>query len=180
MKIQVAENDAGGFIEQVEACANGVVRTLNPRECILVRINNWFGPKWLPFSAPTTKPDEGIAAKNLSLPLFVPNRVVAQCNFLAPTYTEYMGRKSVHVQVRTPYARQRLMSDLPSDTAIVWYSGNSKVTGRGSLLVYLPMGERYHAWYAGWFGNGAWRVVLTKGTAVQDLARFIQAGSTNE
>jgi hypothetical protein len=85
MKVEVLENDAGGFIEQVEACANGVVRTLNPRECILVRINNWFGPKWLPFSAPTTKPDEGIAAKNLSLPLFVPHRVVAQRNFLAPT-----------------------------------------------------------------------------------------------
>ena len=68
MKVEVLENDAGGFIAQVEACANGVVRTLNPRECILVRINNWFGPKWLPFSAPTTKPDEGIAAKNLSCP----------------------------------------------------------------------------------------------------------------
>jgi hypothetical protein len=180
MKIQVSDDDAPAFIEQNEACARGVARLLRPPELIAVKINNWFGPKWLPFSAPTRDPDAGIPANYLSLPLFVPNRVIGQLSFAAPNYVEHVSRRSVHARVRTSHARQRLMSDVLPGTAIIWYSGNSRPAGRGSLLVYLPMGDRYHAWYAGWYENGEWRLALTKGTAIQDLVRFIGIGLVTE
>lgn len=180
MKIEVSDDDAAEFIKQIEACANGVAQLLCPPELILIKINNWFGPKWLPFSAPTLDPDAGIAANNLSLPLFVPNRVKAQRNFAAPNYAERAIARSVHACMRTSNARQRLVSDLNPGTAIMWYSGSSKHVGRGSLLAYLPMGDRYHAWYAGWSGNGEWRLALTKGTAVEDLLRFIRSGMVAE
>jgi hypothetical protein len=176
MRIKVSEGDAEGFIAKAEVCAKGLLRLVRPAEFILVRINNWFGPKWLPFSAPTNDPDAGILAKNLSLPLFVPNRVIEQRNFRAPEYEELAGEPSVHIPTRTSYARQHLMSDLLPSTAILWFSGNSRVNGRGSVLVYLPVGERYHAWYAGWSGSGIWQLVLVKGTAAQDLIRFEEAG----
>jgi hypothetical protein len=51
MKIEICDGDAVGFIETVEICAKGILTLASPDEFVLVRINNWFGPKWLPFSA---------------------------------------------------------------------------------------------------------------------------------
>jgi hypothetical protein len=178
MRVEALQNDAPGFIEQVQACANGLVKLLPPTELILVKIDNWFGPQWLPFSAPTRDPKAGIAANNLCIPLFVPNRVVAQRNFSAPAYDEHHSERLVHIAVRTSNGRYRLMSDLETGTAIIWYSGNSEHTGRGSVLVYLPVGERYHAWYVGFARNKRWQLALTKRIAVKNVVAFIEAGVT--
>jgi hypothetical protein len=177
MRIHVTENDANGFLEQIEMCVNGIAQLVAPQEVVLVRTNNWFGPKWLPFSAPTRTPDSGIAPNNLSLPLFVPNRVVAQCNFAAPLYEE-VAAESIHCSVRTSHARQRLVSDLNPGLALFWYSGNSKSTGRGSMLSYVPVERRYHPWYAGWAGNDDWQIALVKGIGLESVLRFIDAGSS--
>jgi hypothetical protein len=180
MEIECEQNDAPEFIEQIRACVEGVARLQRPSKLILVKINTWFGPKWLPFSAPTRDPEAGIQASHLSMPLFVPNRVISQRSFMGPDYIEEKTARSIHAAVRTSNARQRLVSDLPLGVAIVWYSGNSKHTGRGSLLVYQPMGNCYHPWYANWVGNGAWRLGLAKGTAVQDVVRFVKIGLSSK
>ena len=43
-------DDAPDFIGHVEQVVNGVVRRHLPETLVLIKINNWFGSKWLGFS----------------------------------------------------------------------------------------------------------------------------------
>lgn len=44
------EGDASDFVAKVDALLRGIAETHAPPEVILVKIDNWFGPKWLRFS----------------------------------------------------------------------------------------------------------------------------------
>ncbi len=176
MRFEIIDGDAPEFLARMESLAEGIVQLLRPTELILVRINNWFGPRWLPFSAGTRDPDSGIAPNNLSLPIFAPNRVEAQATLKGPECVLFEEGYWIHVTTRLSRARHRLKSDLKPGIAIVWFSGRSAYNGRGSVMTYLPVGGRYHAWCAGWQSTD-WKLAMTKGTAVQDLVRFIETGA---
>jgi hypothetical protein len=50
MNILPEKNDADSFIAQVDALANGIFRAHTPDILILVKVNSWFGSRWLGFS----------------------------------------------------------------------------------------------------------------------------------
>ena len=94
MKMTPEFDDAPDFIGHVEQVVNGVVRRHLPETLVLIKINNWFGSKWLGFSGKAlgalgvwNKP-RNEPADNIRIPPFVPSRVVSQRSFAAPTYEE--------------------------------------------------------------------------------------------
>lgn len=109
IQIRTDQGDAAGFIANVDLLLRGITTTQAPKDLILIRIDNWFGPKWLRFSGKILGA-AGLWNKTLTVPPFVPNRVVSERRLSAPTYDERPNRQPLHVSVSSERATYRYPS----------------------------------------------------------------------
>lgn len=170
-------DDAPEFIARAKAVINGMVRRYEPPALILVKINNWFDVKWLRFSGKMLGAVP-FHKYQLTLPPFVPNRVVLQRRFVAPLFQETDPGPSVHKKISSSNALTRWMADVPGAPAIAWYSGKSEDTGHGAVMVYAPVLGRYVAWYAAWAREAAWQVKQARNIRRQELDELIWGSFT--
>src|SRR5271165_6072784 len=144
LRIAAEPDDAADFVSIVERIILGIVAGHSPDTLVVIKIDNWFGSKWLGFSGkmlgalgvwnkPYNQPPDG-----LRIPPFVPNRVVSQRRFSAPDYAEVDSGKPIHAQVESTVALLRKAAAVAPNTALAWYSGNSHAAGRGAVMAYIP------------------------------------------
>jgi hypothetical protein len=183
VRISPGIDDAPDFVRRVEQSAGGVVRRHAPETLILIKIDNFFGSKWLGFSGkalgaigvwhnPSYRP-----ANVVRIPPFVPNRVVSQRKFSAPTYEEIDCGKPIHMRMPSSVALNRTVADAAPKSALIWYSGESKVTGRGAVMAYVPAGDSYWLWYAALETGESWRVTETLDIKRDDFESLMEQGS---
>ena len=48
--VSMQQGDSAEFLEKVRALAISVTRDYEPARLYLIRIDNWFGPKWMHFA----------------------------------------------------------------------------------------------------------------------------------
>lgn len=183
MKITSEIDDAPDFIRHVERLVNGVLRSQCPEMVALIKINNWFGSKWLGFSGKTLgavgvwdKPASRFA-NDIRIPPFVPSRVVSQRRFAGPAYEEVHGGKPIHIRVPSSVALLRKAATAEPRTALVWYSGNSRITGCGAVMVYVPISNSYWAWYTALEAGESWHITKTCDIKREDLSKLVERGS---
>ena len=87
MQITPEQDDAPDFVFAVERLTEGLLLRDKPRSIILIKIDNWFGSRWLAFSGKVMGAF-GFRSNTLTVPPFVPNRVISQGRFAAPLYGE--------------------------------------------------------------------------------------------
>ena len=87
MRIRPDQDDAADFIAEVQGLVDGLLRHYAPRTVVLIKIDNFFGSRWLRFSGKALGA-LGVWKKRLNVPPFVPNRVVSQLTFAGPLYDE--------------------------------------------------------------------------------------------
>ncbi len=184
MKILPEPDDATGFVEQIERAVDGVLSRYSPANVTLIKIDNWFGKRWLGFEgkflglAGVTLKTHNHPTGNIRIPPFVPERVVSQRRFVAPAYEEIDAGAFVHQQMPSRDALRRQARIAVPETALVWYSGNSKANGRGALMIYLPIGSSYWPLYVGLKDANPWRVTDCWNIKHEEYASLIDAGST--
>jgi len=167
-------DDDSDFIAQVEKIVSEILRRYNPAKLALIKIDNWFDWKWLGFSgkpipyvAQWNLPSDRHPKAQLRIPPFVPARIVSQRRFCAPDYR----------QISSHDARFRIVSEQEPNTALAWYSGNSRGNGRGALMVYLPTNGSYWPWYAELERGETWRICKTEGISTVELAHWMEESS---
>jgi hypothetical protein len=171
MTIACDHADSPEFIAQVQTLADGLLRTHTPPVLIVVKIDNWFGPRWLRFSGKVLGA-LGVRKSRLTVPPFVPNRVVSQLKFVGPLYDEVVRTKPIHVQTGSTTALQRYVADVAPGAMIVWYSGHSNKSGQGSMMAYVPTPGEYWPLYVRWANRDSWRVVETIEITSEDVHRL--------
>lgn len=177
------ESDASEFIAWVRAIALGALKASHCERVHMVKIDNWFGGKWLNFSGKSLGV-RGLWKGELTLPPFVPNRVVCERHFVAdPQSREYEVVDSAPLLHRRQWSAenfQRFVAKIAPATAIFWYSGNSERNGRGSLMAYLPTPDEHDAWYAELVRSGKWRLGRLIETTPALLASFEKAAAAGD
>ncbi len=183
MRILPDTDDAPEFIALVERICLGVLRHHAPESIVLIKIDNWFGSKWLGFSGKSlgaigvwNKPYDR-PATDIRIPPFVPHRVASQRRFAAPTYEEIDPGKPVHARMRSSVALWRKAALAASATALVWYSGKSSGSGRGAVMAYVPVKNSYWPWYAGWEKRQSWHLSETWDIKREQLTQLIDESS---
>ena len=134
--------DSAEFMNKVQAFVVGIAGDYEPAHLYLIRIDNWFGPKWMRFAGKISVGKHfyaGIHKVTLHVPPFVPHRVVAQRVFAGPDYDETIARPPLHIECPSMLALTRRIADIDKEAAFVWFSGQSEVQKRGSIMVYLPI-----------------------------------------
>jgi hypothetical protein len=184
-------DDEPEFVRLVELAVNGVLRRHSPAALALVKIDNWFGWKWLGFSGTVFIgryarpgawhiPSDRRPRDPIRIPTFVPDRVVSQRRFVAPDYQETDPGKLLHEDIPSRVARDRIAAREEPETAPAWYSGNSKTNGRGSLMVYVPIGASHWPWYAELERGDPWRITAdARNIKPNEFSRLMEEGSAS-
>lgn len=168
--VETQPQDDTTFIEYVEAVL-GQIASLKPPGIYITRIDGWFGERWLGFSGKIL----GVAGvhhrEDFDIPPFVPNRVVAT-KFMKSTSGRYEPAappQQLHLIQRSEANLRRKIATLVPTDALVWFSSESHRDGRGSILAYVPNGEKHEAWFLELLRNGEWRVVKSVGISPKEL-----------
>ena len=126
--------DSPEFMKKVQAIAIGVARDYLPARLYVVRIDNWFGPRWMHFAGKVSVGKHfyaGIHKAKLHVPPFVPHRVVRERVFAGPDYDEAIARPPLHIECASMLALTRRIADVDKEAAFVWFSGQSEQQKRG-------------------------------------------------
>jgi hypothetical protein len=109
MKIALGQDDSPDFIDIVEGLVNGLLIGDAPPSLMLIKIDNWFGSKWLGFSGKILGA-LGVSMGKLTIPPFVPNHVLSERKVIGPPYSEAKHDSPIHISVpifRRPDAESR-------------------------------------------------------------------------
>jgi hypothetical protein len=183
MKIVPQLDDDPEFVRRVELTVNGILRSHSPASLAVIKIDNWFGARWLGFSGKfggiagfTLRPSFR-TRKRLRIPPFVPERVVFQRRFCGPEFEEIDSGKPVHLHVPSSVALRRMAAVEEPDVALAWFSGKSKKNDRGALMMYIPAGDSYWAWYAELQRAEPWRITKAWEIKHEDLSNLMDEAS---
>ena len=179
VNIRPQPDDAPEFVSLVENAVNGILRRYSPKTLALIKIDNWFGSRWLGFEGKTlgaagvTLNTNKSRAQNIVIPPFVPARVLSQRRFVAPDFDEVEVGESIHKRIPSSFALNRKAALTAPDIAVVWYSGKSKAGGRGSLMSYLPMDSAYWPWFVELKQGNPWRIAEIRGIQAGDFLSLV-------
>ncbi|MGA2887981.1 MAG: hypothetical protein ABSE51_08005 [Terracidiphilus sp.] len=189
--VTTLEGDSADFMRKARGIAIGVAQDYEPKRLYVIRIDNWFGPKWMHFAGKFTAGKGaaiGVHKTRLHVPPFVPSRVVGQRIFVGPDYEETVAAASLHIECPSKQALTRRIADIDKDAAFVWFSGESEAKKRGSVMVYLPTvsdlkGRRQKllrstgAFYVGFSQREmGWEPAMLRGVSHTEVTHFEESG----
>lgn len=178
------EDDAPPFVAIVEAVAAGILSAHRPWRMRVIHVDNWFGPKWLFFNGKIGG-HTGLRMTwtgELTMPPFVPSRILAVWSWEQigrSRYVRTLSGAGLHISQPGSANLARTSSATAPGEALVWYSGNTAKSLRGSIMAYIPTGSAHSAWYVGLAANPAWHLVMTKGTSRDEFLRLASRDSSS-
>lgn len=195
MEILPKPNDDPEFVELVNSVISGCISGDFPAKIFVVKVENWFDHKWLDFSGIgrveffedfrleiDTALDEFRQDKT-TLPPFSPKRVIEEHYFVRDEkgfYSRSSRIPRVHPKKLGPSSlnlHQRIADHVES-ALLLWFSSNTNVNRRGSIMVYEVNGSVVNTWYAGLDKGTEWRVLKTKGITRQQITSLIRNAVT--
>jgi hypothetical protein len=194
--VSMQQGDSAEFIEKARAIAIGIAQDYLPARLYVVRIDNWFGPRWMHFAGTTTVGKVGrfhaigigIHKATLHVPPFVPHRVVAEHVFVGPAFEETVVAAPLHIECPSKQALSRRIANIDKDAAFLWFSGDSEAQGRGSVMVYLPIAfdakvhrrrglHNYGSFSVGFSQrNGDWEPAMLRGVSRTEVTHLEESG----
>ncbi|HEX9200757.1 MAG TPA: hypothetical protein VF865_14430 [Acidobacteriaceae bacterium] len=189
--VSTQQGDSAEFVEKARALAIGVARDYEPARLYVIRIDNWFGPKWMHFAGKFTAGKHaaiGVHKTILHVPPFVPQRVVVERVFVGPDYEETLVAPPLHIECSSKEALRRRIVDIDKGAAFVWFSAESEEQKRGAVMVYLPVAtDATESRREGLRGCGAfyvgfsqremgWQPAMLRGIAHGEVAHMEESG----
>jgi hypothetical protein len=168
------ESDDPGYLNWVEATVVGVEEAISTKQTYVVKIDNWFGKRWLGFSGKALGAI-GVRKKKLTLPPFIPTRVVSQRRLFEGDFPPGR-RKRLHVWQRSGENLQRYTEIILQGSNAFWFSGRTASNDRGSFMAYVSTPDGHWPWYVSLRREETWRVVECIGIGVPELETFTRRG----
>lgn len=167
MRIITQDDDAASFIEEVRSIVSGIIRLCRPQEIFLIKTDNWFGPNWLRFEGKVLGAIgswSGEKCNKLTIPPFVPHRILCERRYTAPDYNQIPIRRIIHVKTPSDKGRTRFMHEIAPGASVIWYSGKSVKNDRAAIMAYVLLGDSYWPWYSSWAQKkDSWQIVKLVG-----------------
>ena len=151
-----------------------------------VEIKNWFDHKWLNFSGKSVIHFEsgGLFERDASLqeewrtkttiPPFNHNRVLWEKFVRKKETGNKRFEKIMHTKRSSNDNIHNRIKDLTENGLFVWFSSQSKMNKRGSLMVYRVQGEEIETWYASFEERDKWEIIQSKGVDLNELKGYLK------
>src|SRR5262249_30418087 len=124
--IRPNETDDLGLLREIDKLLFGLVSVHKPAQLYVVCIDNWFNHNWLEFSGKMLGA-LGVWKDPLTLPPFVPNRVLQQQCFIREdsNYRLTIQHGDLHKLQPSAVALRQKIETLFSNAVFTWYSSNT-------------------------------------------------------
>lgn len=172
--LTIDREDDIGFIHSIRPLIFGAVTASAAREVYVVKIDTWFGPKWLGFSHKVLGA-LAIWQSRLRLPPFVPSRVRSE-SYRSITHHGSSRTQPLHVKQTSSENHGRTVDAVCPHAALFWWSGSTLPNGRGCLMSYLPTPSGHTCWYAEFRRAAAWQPAELRNTSRPELERYAALG----
>lgn len=188
-KIKVEKGDAPEFIDIINTIMGLLVFQYSIKEVVYIKINNWFDHKWLNYSGNTLVPFdfggleefEGVDValqsewrEKITVPPFHPKRVVYSKFFRKQNTGNQKIKKRIHQLKMSNDNIHNRIADYTSDGLVLWFSSNTKLNQRGSLMVYRVQDNQVITFYATIEKLDEWMITKTKGIGLNELKSYIK------
>jgi hypothetical protein len=177
-KIKIDKDDAPEFITIVNTVIWNMVFQYDIGEVVFVKIKNWFDHKWLNYSGKTvvTSNDlfydaslENVWRDKITIPPFNPNRVIYSRFFRIKDTGNRKVEKVINKYRISSDNMHNRISDYTSDGLLIWFSSNTKVNQKGSLMIYRSQNDEVQTWYAKIENINGWKISKSKGIELDRL-----------
>lgn len=170
-----SETDDPTFLRAVRALFDDLRVEKRPHEVHLIKVKNWFDHKWLSFSGkgrvyfdsdlpgdPCVSLDRFVSDK--TFPPFTPARILEEQIFVRKVKGELKVAREVRVsyKMRSNWNLHTRVADHTDSGVFVWYSSNSKINRRGSVMTITVDDHVVERWYASFLGETEWKLGLVK------------------
>lgn len=174
--IHNSKEDDASFLDEVRWIIGGCLDQYRPAEIYVIRIRDWFDYKWCYFSGKRLGAFGVSNFGDLTLPPFVPNRVLAQEHYdrksMSDGIYELSDAPQLHIRQTSGANFNRFIRRSTNNGTIIWFSSGSHSTGRGSMMVYNVSPEIKFGWHVTFLKKTEWqieKVSFTSRSAVEAL-----------
>ncbi len=151
-------SDDAAFIDLAEQAINGTAAIVASHLMHVVKIDSWFGDRWYSFSGKLLG-IAGVRSHKLTVPPFHPHRVVSEVRFrTGDPAGEVAVVNPLHTERTSQSNLRNFVERLGESITIAWYSGDTKSTGQGSIMIYSSAADGVSGWYAGLTRTDGWRI----------------------
>lgn len=189
-RIKVDEGDSTAFIDHINKIVSLLTYQYGIDEIRYTKINNWFDHKWLNYSGKAVVKFDfgGLKAfdnrndssldnqwkEKITVPPFHPNRVIYERYFRKVPVENKMFEYELHKDISSNDNIHNRIDRYTSNGLFVWFSANSIINQRGSLMVYRVQENEIQTWYATFERKEEWQLTKSKGIGLNELKQYIQ------
>jgi hypothetical protein len=175
--LSVNEDDDADFIALTQRLIHGVVMARRPRVYCVVRVDNWFGGRWLNFSGKMLGALGVRKTHRVTFPPFVPNRIRSYSLFkLDEDGNDYSAVEKRHPVHRSQTAGDNLHNFVEKsfpDCSFFWFSSNTKANGCGSIMGYIVGKGTQSTWYLEFRKEGSWKRSKAVNITEREIASYL-------
>src|ERR1035438_4198422 len=180
--IHKSQEDDPSFVDEVQGIVAGCLDQYKPAEVYVIRIRDWFDYKWCYFSGKTLGALGVSKFCDLTLPPFVPNRVLAQDHcvrlLVDSDVHELSDAPPLHIQQTSEANFKRFIRRATNDGTIFWFSSRSTSTGRGSIMVYNVTPNIKFGWHVTFLKKAKWQIEKVTSTSKSLVKSLRDTGFT--
>ena len=111
--------------------------------------------------------------EKITVPPFNPNRVLSETFFRIKPTKNKMIEKRLHITKESNNNIHNRISSYTKNGIFIWYSSNSELNQKGSLMIYRVQDEKVSTFYASFENNNGWKINQTKNIPVAELLSYI-------
>lgn len=172
VRLQRHEDDDLVLLFRLQHIIEGTIRYVRAKHTHIVKVNQWFGPRWRGFAGTVNGKDVHLQDR-LTVPPFALQRVVSQTSYRR-TGDQLMRVDTQRLHDAPSTSRRPYLDEQAHSGLFVWYSGHTAHNDRSALMVYeVERGGEQRAWYAEFQNrDGVWTVSEARGTSVDEIGRL--------
>jgi hypothetical protein len=183
-EIKIELGDANDFIISLNKIVGKFIDEMDINEICLIRIKNWFDHKWLNYSGKSVIEYRGGGGlidsslnnewrEKITVPPFNPNRVLSELFFRIEPTDNKMFEKNLHTKKDSNDNIHNRISAYTKSGMFVWYSSNTEINQKGSLMIYIVQADNIKTFYVSFVNNNGWKINQTKNIFAAELENIL-------
>jgi len=183
-EIKIESGDANDFIISLNKIVGKFIDEKDINEICLIRIKNWFDHKWLNYSGKSVIEYRGGGGlidsslnnewrEKITVPPFNPNRVLSELFFRIEPTDNKMFEKNLHTKKDSNDNIHNRISAYTKSGMFVWYSSNTEINQKGSLMIYIVQADNIKTFYVSFVNNNGWKINQAKNISAAELENIL-------
>ena len=177
--LQTKAGDDFTYLAMAAGALTGVRQRFEAAQFRIIRIDNWFGPKWHGFSGKALGA-VGIAKQRLTVPPFVPSRVESEELWVRKdeSYVRLDKFSPLHKRISSEGNLRRYLDRECPNSICFWFCGRTASNGRGSIMVYsTAIPDDPISWFVELSADKGWSPTMTEGISPAEFSDLVATGS---